>query len=282
METCKEITTHPQKLQPEFRAPLRVQRLLEGFRREHAVPRTTSQPTPKRQRVCQASALVHDNDKHHPEVVVKASPGVNVELLHKPPGMRMSQATNDSAKFDLATLSSPNWYFHRNDEHHDSVTMEQTERFKTSDISGDEWRFLTTVKLQWKGRVLAETTFGNMDNALRGVDAWVTSLYDWGREGGPLELDRELRVKLCFQPKCPNDAVSTFRLKEVWNRQGCCRTDDNDWSSPQYVRYCNRHVARGDSGRTDSDGNMVLVDGPGLTTEDTTDKPISEAVLLIL
>lgn len=81
----------------------------------------------------------------------------------------------------------------------------------------------------------------------------------------------------CFQAGCPNDAVSTYRLKELFSGTGH-KLDSADGSGFIFHRrFCKSHLERGDSNREDCDNNYIVVSGPGPDKCDWEGATISEA-----
>jgi hypothetical protein len=164
-------------------------------------------------------------------------------------------------------ISAPRWHWHHDDERFDHVTIEQVERYKTSGLSGNEWRFSTIMKLWWKGIVIASRGVGGLEHAMRILDHWVNYMqehmmfeHDEDHEWRIHWPEDPIRVEFCFQPGCCEKAVNTYRLKKVYTRDGTC---EKKLLGSYYVRYCNKHSRRGNSHMTDNDDNMVLVDGMG-------------------
>lgn len=55
--------------------------------------------------------------------------------------------------------------FHKSDETYDEVRLRQVERWKESELSGDEWRFSWTIELLRKGKVIARTGAHRLSDA---------------------------------------------------------------------------------------------------------------------
>lgn len=174
-------------------------------------------------------------------------------------------------------------------------------RYKTSDLSGDEWRTSAVVQVaRGDGHWEDFDRYQNLKAATLGLyPAFYTShpeLHDlpisaisflrkdqevyWStHDGQPQEFlvtaghlpwafvlaceagtySRELEEPFCFQPGCPNEAVSTYQLKYEYCHWGHKEIPDTE----RYRRFCLLHLRRGDAGLEDADDNYVVIDGPG-------------------
>lgn len=143
---------------------------------------------------------------------------------------------------------------HRDFEIFDEITMKVVPRYKTSELSGDEWRTSVVVELRFKGATIISRSFGTMDGAIRHLGAFTDQ--DVIPEG---VLD--LETTNCDQPGCPNLAVSMYMLKDLYSRSGH-KLDANDTTLKYYRKFCKQHLRRGDCGREDSDRNYNVVETP--------------------
>lgn len=184
------------------------------------------------------------------------------------------------------------------------VSMDVRYRYKTSGLSGDEWR--TSVRTQvWsdaKGFVTVDARVKTLEHACAGLypilytqcselhEVVIESIefrrkehlsYRSDCSGRGLSLlhaaghlpwalvktgDEPLGLldtseRYCFQPGCSNDAVSLYKLKELYH-----------WSSGHtplpalgdyHRRFCKLHLRRGDCGLEDADSNYEVICGPG-------------------
>lgn len=173
-------------------------------------------------------------------------------------------------------------------------------RYKTSELSGDEWRFSVAILVN-RGEVWEQfdRTFRSIETACQGLypaifghqelhGVTITSLgfyrkgqklYEATYNGDALaclhaagHLSWALVVAMengaqpkdyheyCFNPGCPEKAVSTYRLKFEYCRRGH-KTEPK--FEPPLRRFCRRHLKRGNAGLEDADANYVVVSGPG-------------------
>lgn len=142
---------------------------------------------------------------------------------------------------------------HPDDHYYDGARIALVERWKTSGMSGDEWRFSWKVELLRKGRVVATRDCGGDFRLACQCLAWFC--VEAGDSGFPdYRASDDL---LCAQPGCSKDAVVTYRLKEQFSSRGEGPIPQE--GDPYYRRFCIDHKRRGDCGREDSDANYEEV-----------------------
>lgn len=208
-------------------------------------------------------------------------------------------------------FDAPRYKRHSDDEWFDEVRFETGEgtllrivikyRYKTSSMSGDEWRTSANIQVR-RGKAWSDfdTGHANLEAACRGLyPAFFTShpelhgvmtttvdfyrkgvkLYEASYDGQPLEFihaaghlpsalvqARQDTARMpdeydyCFQPGCPEKAVSTYRLKMEYSRDGVFSREPRRETRR---RFCLRHLRRGDCGLEDADDNYEVVEGPG-------------------
>lgn len=144
---------------------------------------------------------------------------------------------------------------HPDDEFYDSVAIYTAPRYKTSGLSGDEWRFAAHVEIIRKGKVLCKRSYRNVETAAAALP-WLLLTFGEDAEFSPPEDDH-----LCFNPGCREKAVSEYELKQEYSRQGEGPLPKS--SCTLYRRFCERHLRRGDCAFEDADANYVVVSGPG-------------------
>lgn len=155
-------------------------------------------------------------------------------------------------------MNKPLWHRRHHDwEPFDRIEMSVVPRYKTSGLSGNEWRFHVAVKLYFGGKLVHELGFGRMDAALSLLQGHLAELTC------PISdaiLERE-KTK-CDQVGCDADAVGRFKLKRLTSERGEY-LDPSDQYSDYYRQFCRRHMRRGDCGREDADDNYEPMDGVG-------------------
>ena len=152
-------------------------------------------------------------------------------------------------------MSKPYYMRHADDELFDEIRIRVVPRLKTSGLSGDEWRISALTEFLRKGVVVYSESTAKMEWAVAKLGAlWLivpeNLLADQFHTGDDL----------CQQPGCSEPAVSEYRLK----REGCGRCGQYHETPGEYrIRFCARHLYRGDCDLTDSDENYEVVSGPG-------------------
>jgi hypothetical protein len=170
-------------------------------------------------------------------------------------------------KLDLDRLHAKR---HDDDDYVDEIRIRTVERYKTSGLSGDEWRFSAVIQFFRKGQLLHERGLSDIETALQYAPWALATAY----EGDNWEYAKD--DDLCFQPGCTNKWVSEFQLSETFSSRGE-RLDPSDSHSKYVRRFCQKHLRRGDCGREDSDANYILISGPGPDDTDWTDANITES-----
>lgn len=147
---------------------------------------------------------------------------------------------------------------HEDDEIIDAISFEIVPRYKTSHLSGDEWRISTVVKLKRKGTVMVERSYHTMRAAAAHLPwlfgTWIEELEKAGSDNWSRQIKSD--QGLCHQPGCSEDAVSTHLLKREYSREGFSRETNGD------VRraFCRAHLRRGDCELDDADSNYEVVE----------------------
>lgn len=165
-------------------------------------------------------------------------------------------------------FDKPSHKRHRDFEIFDEITMRVVPRYKTSGMSGDEWRTSVVVELRFKGATIITRSFSTMDTAIRHLGTFTDQ--DMVPDG-VIDLEKTG----CDQPGCPNLAESRYVLKELFSRSGH-KLDPSDTHFKYYRKFCKKHLRRGDGGREDSDRNYDVTDSPG--PDGSTNKEESPAV----
>lgn len=139
----------------------------------------------------------------------------------------------------------------------DAIRIRLVPRYKTSGLSGDEWRQHAQIEFLFKGQVIGETSWRTVEYAVMALGADLLRL---GDSGIPDEVIALERVK-CDQPSCQNDAVGRFEIKREFGRQGEDVVPSNYFR--YYRQFCKVHLRRGDCSREDCDDNYIPLDGIG-------------------
>ena len=161
---------------------------------------------------------------------------------------------------------------HEDDEVYDRITIEIVPRYKTSGLSGNEWRISVLVKLYRKGSLIAERSWNKLQWALACLPAWIAEVGDQGFGGK--EFNHKADEQKCAQPGCSEPGSIEYRLKGQY-----CQVAPHDGPhQPKFDlrrRFCQRHAIRGDAGFEDSDQNYEQLSGPSPRPEVFDESPSS-------
>jgi hypothetical protein len=155
---------------------------------------------------------------------------------------------------------------HRDDDFFDDAKISVVERYKESEVSGDEWRFNWFIELFRKGKRVAWKTASSLEIAavdiahLAQIGFGEMKMFD--KRWSFADDDDVRREGYCCQPGCANESTVCFALKRRYDRT-CTLSEPN---KPQYpggpieVReFCERHRRRGDCGLDDADENYEII-----------------------
>ena len=141
---------------------------------------------------------------------------------------------------------------HEDDEWYDEVHVTVRERWKESELSGDEWRFSYVAEFKRKGEVHKTLTAHKLEWLLPKIAAHQSFAPAGDDEGAPKD-DHER----CFQPGCTALATVEYRKRKDWCSR-CGQSHEADWQD-QRRRFCDKHLRRGDCGLDDADANYEEV-----------------------
>lgn len=141
------------------------------------------------------------------------------------------------------------------DEYIDEVRIRTVPRFKTSGLSGDEWRTSTVLQFVRKGHVLYERTSGTVEHALK---VSLVALATYGETQEHMVKPKIDLETLCDQPGCSEPATNLYKVKKV--RLGNSHHMEKP-ALPSERAFCNKHAHRGDSDFEDCDANLELIKG---------------------
>jgi len=143
---------------------------------------------------------------------------------------------------------------HDDDDYVDEVRIRTVERYKTSGLSGDEWRFSAVIQFFRKGQLLHERGLGDIKAALAYAPWALATAY----EGDGWDYAKD--ENLCFQPGCTETAVSEYQLVDRFDHDG---NKSQNKHSTYYRKFCQKHLTRGDCALEDADSNYILINGIG-------------------
>lgn len=151
------------------------------------------------------------------------------------------------------------WHKRSDDwEPFDRITLEVVPRYKTSGMSGDEWRQHIQVNFYFKGQLVHEAGWRDMKTALM----LLAGEFVKATCPIPSAVIEQEEKGLCDQPSCQDRAVGRFELKRQYERGRLLDPEEEKYSR-YYRQFCERHLRRGDCSREDSDDNYVPLDGVG-------------------
>ncbi len=163
------------------------------------------------------------------------------------------------------------WYErHHDDEYFDEITIRTKPRWKTSGLSGDEWRTSASILVKRKGHIIHEGHCGTMKAAATLLPWLLMTMFE--RED-VTRLPDALDHSLCFQPGCDKPAVTVYKLKSDY----CSDGKPHELHTETRVAFCQTHLCRGDCGFKDSDANYELVSGLGPDAADLRGAVVSES-----
>jgi hypothetical protein len=145
------------------------------------------------------------------------------------------------------------WYVrHPDDEIIDEIRIVTVPRYKTSELSGDEWRTSAKIEFRRKGKVLHTESLTAMKYAVQ----FLPYLFVRRQEDGHFDKNDK---EMCFQPGCSNKATVEYRMKTKYC--GKCGKEEGQMTGYEYRRrFCEEHRERGDCGRSDADDNYELIE----------------------
>ena len=142
----------------------------------------------------------------------------------------------------------------------DEIRITTLSRYKTSGLSGDEWRISANIEFMRKGKVITSSIASDVAGAARNL----SFLYEKAVEEHANYAGEEA---FCDQEGCQNKGTVTYIVKKMV----CPRCGEKkDWpnlSTPDkeqtaHIRcFCMEHACRGDCGIDDADSNYEAYKG---------------------
>lgn len=133
----------------------------------------------------------------------------------------------------------------------DRVEISTVPRYKTSGLSGDEWRISASIKFYRKGVLVHELATRNVASACHHL-GWH---HDHAVDEGKGYFAGEATT--CDQEGCAEPATVWYRKTADYCREG--HKAEPHW--PTYRQFCERHKTRGDCALDDADRNYTLMAG---------------------
>jgi len=137
----------------------------------------------------------------------------------------------------------------------DEIRIVTVPRYKTSGMSGDEWRISARFEFWRKGTKIHEAFYRDIETAL----AFGGSEYHRAIDDGKGFFAGE--GEICDQEGCAEKATVTYRVLAEYCRDHPHehRRELNDETVIR--KFCARHSRRGDAGFDDADSNYKLLSG---------------------
>lgn len=137
----------------------------------------------------------------------------------------------------------------------DEIRIFVVPRYKTSGMSGDEWRISTTTEFHRKGKKVHEVHHGKMEAAAACLGYDYLSAVDNGKGFFAGEEN------ICDQEGCHEPATVTLRVIKEFSRD-----NPHEWNKEIQDRilvrkFCGRHSTRGDCAFDDADQNYQVIKG---------------------
>ncbi len=173
------------------------------------------------------------------------------------PGINPGVSTNSSA-----LASKPVRFALRPDaQAFDEVRIVTVPRYKTSGLSGDEWRISAAVQLWRKGRKIVEQSYRNVEIAC----AFASAVYLGAIDDGHAYFGGD--GILCDQEGCSDIATVFLKLKAEYCSRDGHRSDPYQYDERPLLRcFCEKHRTRGDCALDDADQNYEVIEDPTLCT----------------
>ncbi len=134
-------------------------------------------------------------------------------------------------------LGQPWYERHHDDEYFDEITIRTQPRWKTSGLSGDEWRTSASILVKRKGHIIHEGHCGTMKAAATLLPWLLMTMFE--RED-VTRLPDALDHSLCFQPGCDKPAVTVYKLKSDY----CSDGKPHELHTETRVAFCQTHLRR--------------------------------------
>jgi hypothetical protein len=159
-------------------------------------------------------------------------------------------------------FNKPDYKRHNDDEWIDEVRIVTVPRYKTSGLSGDEWRFSAQVQFLRKGVVLYERAFSKIHYAIDFLPALQHEYADQGRGDQDVGGNKVDFDKFCFNPGCKADGVVEYELIDEYISPYGIKREKKAWRNSVRRRFCEEHAKRGDCALEDADRNYRLISAP--------------------
>lgn len=146
---------------------------------------------------------------------------------------------------------------HPEDERFDEINIKVQERWKESELSGDEWRFSYWAQVKRKGETIITIEASRLSWLLNGLQ-WRMLIA--GEEDNFNQNAWEKTKDLCDQPGCARPATIFYKRLKPYTNQGD-ELVDHEYRR-EYRQFCERHEDRGDCDLDDANHNYETIPDP--------------------
>lgn len=148
---------------------------------------------------------------------------------------------------------------HPEDERYDAIDIHVVERWKESELSGDEWRFSYVANVMRKGEIIITLGASKLE--------WLLSSLQWriliAGEENKMDMEAWERTKgKCDQPGCANEPIVFYIRKKRFTNRGDELAPNPFYDGKEYRQFCVRHKTRGDCDLDDADHNYTSIARP--------------------
>jgi len=149
---------------------------------------------------------------------------------------------------------------HPDDDHYfDEISIRLAERWKESELSGDEWRFTAIAEVMRKGKVIVTLSASRLEWLLDGLK-WNLLI---AGENGKLDMEALASTKdLCDQPSCKEEPTVFYRRLRRYTKQGDLLAPSEYSDGKEYRQFCTKHKHRGDCALDDAEHNYEEIPDP--------------------
>lgn len=147
-------------------------------------------------------------------------------------------------------MKKRNWALRPDAQGFDEVRLITVPRYKTSDMSGDEWRISIKAQYFRNGEMKFEEL---VSSDMQYACAFMGYKYTIACEGMHQYFAGE--DDWCDQEGCSNKATVVYKQKFDYCRDG----HKSERESERFRKFCDNHKTRGDCGLNDADINYELV-----------------------
>lgn len=150
------------------------------------------------------------------------------------------------------TINSKYWRALKPDaQAFDEIRLVTKPRYKTSGLSGDEWRISIDAEFYRKGKLIHTEWVGHdMEGASKNLGWKFGEVCDLGKAMFGGEDD------ICDQEGCSEKATTVYKLKERVCKYCAEKNSHYEEDRQKWIRlFCDKHKTRGDSSLEDQDTN---------------------------